>query len=231
MSVLVADCPRCGATQITFDLVQEHLIGTEYGWQQWFEAFCICRHCRRSTTFILKQNVDSDTNVVHNNGLLGLKISVNRYMSVERFVSLRDLATTKPPKHLPENIDAAFREGAACMSIGCYNAAATMFRLCIDLATRGMLPERGVDGLNARTQRSLGLRLGWLFENGKLPETLRKLSECIKDDGNDGAHEGNLTREDAEDLLDFTFQMLERIYTDAEKLRLAEERTKTRRGS
>ena len=116
------------------------------------------------------------------------------------------------------------------MSIGCFNAAGTMFRLCVDLATRSMLPEEEVEGLNARVKRNLGLRLPWLFDNDVLPEALRELSGCIKDDGNDGAHEGTLSEEDAEDLLDFTSVLLERIYTEPERLRFAKERREKRRG-
>lgn len=231
MSQLVASCPRCGAKKITFDLIQVHLLWVEYNWKHTFEAFCICRNCQKSTTFVISQEDIDGTDFVRDSRLLNLSVSVNYYMAVESFISIKDIAARKPPEYLPKNIDAAFREGAACMSIGCYNAAATMFRLCIDLATRGMLPDGEVDGLHKRTRRNLGLRLPWLFDNGKLPETLRGLSECIKDDGNDGAHEGSLTKEDALDLLDFTFEMLERIYTDAEKLRLAEERRRARRES
>lgn len=58
---------------------------------------------------------------------------------------------------------------------------------------------------------------------------LRELSLCIKEDGNDGAHAGSLTKDDAEDLLDFTFALLERIYTEPERLRLAQERRNARR--
>jgi hypothetical protein len=73
------------------------------------------------------------------------------------------------------------------------------------------------------------LRLPWLFNNGKLPESLRKLSTAIKEDGNDGAHQGTLTKEDAEDLLDFTTKLLERVFTEPEQLRIAEERRAQRR--
>ncbi|MGC2411606.1 MAG: DUF4145 domain-containing protein, partial [Stellaceae bacterium] len=93
------------------------------------------------------------------------------------------------------------------MSIGCNNAAATMFRLCVDLATRPLLPD-AADPTNPqpnrRTRRDLGLRLTWMFDNNTLPATLRELASCIREDANDGAHVGNLIKEDAEDLLDFT---------------------------
>ena len=69
----------------------------------------------------------------------------------------------------------------------------------------------------------------WLFEHGHLPADLRDLSTCIREDGNDGAHAGTLTKEDAEDLLDFTRELLERLHTEPAKLRLVEERRKARR--
>ena len=92
-----------------------------------------------------------------------------------------------------------------------------------------MLPEEETEGLNARVRRDLGLRLPWLFTNGRLPEALKELSSCIKEDGDDGAHAGTLSEPDAQDLLDFTTALLERIYTEPERLRLARERRDARR--
>jgi hypothetical protein len=43
------------------------------------------------------------------------------------------------------------------------------------------------------------------------------------------AHGGTLKNEDADDLLDFTVELLERLYTEPAKLKLAEERRKARR--
>lgn len=117
------------------------------------------------------------------------------------------------------------------MAVGCYNAAGTMFRLCVDITSRSKLPEGDADGLNTRVRRDLGLRLPWLFDNRYLPEDLRDLSTCIKEDGNDGAHRGTLTKEDALDLLDFTEALLKRVYTEPERLRLAKERRDARRAA
>ena len=193
MSELVANCPRCGAKEMTFDLWHQLPLYMQYNWQYWFEAFCICRSCNRSTTFVLSQKEISDKDEIKK-GLANLSKAINQYMRIEGYISLKDTVTTKPPEHIPENIDTSFREGAACMSSGCYNAASTMFRLCIDLSTRAMLPAGEAEGLNSRVRRNLGLRLPWLFDNGILPEALRELSSCIKDDGNDGAHEGSLNK-------------------------------------
>jgi len=225
MSVLVADCPRCGAKEMTFDLIAQFPVGIQYDWQHWFEVFCICRACNRSTIFVLKQIRSGDDDEVKK-GLANFKQAVNQIMMIDRYVSIRDVVSKKPPEYIPENIAAVFKEGSTCMTIGCFNAAGTMFRLCVDLSTRAMLPSEKEEakGLNSKVRRDLGLRLPWLFENGILPDSLKELSSCIKDDGNDAAHEGNLKKEDAEDILDFTYELLERIYTEPKKLELAKER-------
>lgn len=231
MAELVADCPRCRARRITFDMAQAHITRTQYGWKRWYEAFCICRHCRKATIFVLSESVDGNYELVHNTGLLKFSGAVNRYVDIETFISLKDTASSEPPEHIPESVEKIFREAATCLAVGCDNAAGTMFRLCIDVVTRGMLPEQDTEGLNGHTRRNLGLRLPWMFDHSVLPENLRELSECVREDGNDGAHAGTLTREDAEDLLDFTCVLLERIYTEPERLRLAKVRREKRRGA
>lgn len=230
MPELVANCPRCGSRRITFDVTAAKIVGQEHGWQNWYEAFCVCRHCGRTTIFVLSERVDANYNYVHQVGLLQVKGSLNNHVEVERYVSLRDQASVTPPDHIPKAIEAVFKEGATCLAVGCYNAAGTMFRLCVDLATRSMLPKEETEGLSAQVRRDLGLRLPWLFANERLPDALRELSSCIKEDGNDGAHAGTLKQPDAEDLLDFTTALLERIYTEPERLRLAQERRDSRRG-
>lgn len=166
---------------------------------------------------------------MHEKGLLNVEGVLNKFVNVEGHISLKDNASVAPHEFLPNEIAAAFREGATCVAVGCYNAAGTMFRLCVDLATRSMLPTEETQGLNAKNRRDLGLRLLWLFASGRLPDSLKELSSCIKEDGNDGAHAGNLSQSDANDLLNFTSILLERIYTEPERLRLAKERRDARR--
>lgn len=228
MAELVANCPRCGSRHITFDVSAANIFRVEYGWQQWYEAFSVCRHCNRATVFVLSENGDANYKYVHKTGLLKVEEALNQYVSVKGHISLKDTASIEPPDHLPKDIESVFREGATCLAVGCYNAAGTMFRLCVDLATKSMLPAEETPGLNAKIRRDLGLRLPWLFENGRLPESLKDLSSCIKEDGNDGAHVGNLSETDASDLLDFSVVLLERIYTEPERLRLAKERRDAR---
>ncbi|WP_312809478.1 DUF4145 domain-containing protein [Agrobacterium cavarae] len=227
MSILTADCPRCGAKNMSFDLKEQTLAGVVNDWQRILEVFCVCRGCSQSTVFRVRQR-NSQSSVVIERGLCDFVGAVNKFVAIERYISIRDNSIQPPPEHLPENIKRIFEEGAACMAVGCYNAAATMFRLCLDLATKAMLPEEA-EGLNNSIKRNLGLRLPWLFNNGLLPAALSDLSSCIKDDGNDGAHEGLLTKEDSADILDFTFILLERLYTEPKRIEIAAQRRAARR--
>jgi hypothetical protein len=229
MSELVTDCPRCGAKKITFNLISAIKVRIEHGWQIWYEAFCICRQCNRSTVFVLSESVNGDYEYVHQTGLVKIEGAVNRLVDVEGVISLKDKVAYAPPEFIPPEIEVVFREGATCIAVGCNNAAGTMFRLCIDLITRTLLPEGEAEGLNYRTRRDLGLRLPWLFKNNFLPRALEDISTCVREDGNDGAHQGTLTSIDAEDLLDFTSLLLERIYTEPERLREAHIRRQKRR--
>lgn len=147
----------------------------------------------RTTIFVLSESVYKNYDYVHKVSLLKVEGALNKYVDVKGHISLKDTASVEPPEFLPEEIESAFREGATCLAVGCYNAAGTMFRLCIDRATRSMLPSEDMPGLNSKVRRDLGLRLPWLFENGLLPGGLKELSSCIKEDGNDGAHAGNLS--------------------------------------
>jgi hypothetical protein len=229
MAELVANCPRCGSRQITFDVTAENQYRIQYGWQRWYEAFGICRNCQRTTIFVLSESAVGNSGHVQKVGLLKVVGTLNKYVDIKGHISLKDMTSTPPPEFLPQNIDAVFREGATCLAVGCYNAAGTMFRLCVDLATKSMLPAAESPGLSSKVRRELGLRIPWLFQSGLLPEALKDLSACIKEDGNDGAHAGNLSEADAADLLDFSGALLERIYTVPERLSIAKQRRDQRR--
>jgi hypothetical protein len=229
MAILVADCPRCRSTNMTFDVRADICFDLQYHWQRWFEAFC--RHCDRSTIFVLAQKDVSEDDVWGRHGPSSAQGSLNSYFSVDGFICIKDIGAPPTPKHVPEPIATAFHEGAVSVAVGNWNAAGTMFRLVIDLATKPMLPTDDVEGLNRKVRRDLGLRLPWLFEHGHIPNDLRDLSSCVHQDGNDGAHAGTLSQHDAQDLLDFATALLERIFTEPERLRSAKERREQRRAA
>jgi len=218
---------------MTFDVKAQVYIDTTFSWKDFFELFCVCRNCFRSTTFIVSlEDYNARPNFQAANALVDFKHSLNYHFSVERYVSVLDKVGVKSPDHVPVDIAAAFNEGASCFKIKCFNAAGAMFRLCVDLATRPLLPSPGDSEVvqpNEKERRDLGLRLKWLFDNNKLPKELAPLAKCIREDGNDGAHAGSLTETDGDDLQDFTVALLERLYTEPKKLLLAEQRRADRR--
>ncbi|MGH6866565.1 MAG: DUF4145 domain-containing protein [Methyloceanibacter sp.] len=222
---------------MTFDVHGKGvLIRTTFKWKHQFEVFCVCRNCGRSTGFQLAEQ-RPDVSDAGGKKLIAGPANLNDGFEVEGFVNLKDLAVQAPPEHLPEDVAKACKEGATAMAVQCWNAAGSMFRASIDLATRALLPakdpnaEHDAPGLNAKVRRDLGLRLPWLFDHGLLPLDLKELSKCIREDGNDGVHTVLLGNEDAEDLLDFTTALLERAYTEPERLAFAERRRAERRAS
>jgi hypothetical protein len=232
MAELVTDCPRCGAQSITFNVESVHITDLRmYGWQNRYEAFAICRNCQRSTVFVLEQKGDSNYDHVHKVGLLQVHGALNNWVDVKGYINLKDMAAVEPPGHVPDNIAKIFREGATALAVECPNAAGAMYRLCVDLATKALLPAEDAEGPrpNRDQKQKLALRLNWLFDNGKLDAGLKELSVCIKDDGDDAAHNGTLTMKEAEDLLDFTVLLLQRRYTVPKQLERAKARKIERR--
>ena len=175
MTLLDANCPRCGAQRMTFDLTQE----TRAPSGKW-ETFCVCRRCELATIFVLM----GSQSPLQCGGM------ANKKLTVMKFVSTADEYTRCSPAHVPDPIAAAFNEGAKCLAIDCFNAAATMFRLAVDLATSELLPSDDAEPPDKLTRRYLGRRLTWLFKNGKLPERFKRLAKVVTDDGNDAAHQG-----------------------------------------
>lgn len=220
VSLLTADCPRCGAKHVTFDVGAQKSRGiVRFEWSEQFEVFSVCRHCHKSTVFLVSNKIydarglwpDTKVGVVSYNGY------INDFFDVDGYINIRDLAVDQPPDHVPDKISAIYSEASTCVAVQCWNAAGAMFRLAVDMATKSLLPPEGEPPI-AKIRRSLGFY------------DLQELAECIKEDGNDGAHDGSLTKNEALDLQEFTFNLLERLYTAPKKLELAAARRRERRG-
>lgn len=231
MAFLVADCPRCGTRKIQFVVIgvskSAELRDTQHGIRDgfYYDVQCTCVECRNSTLFKVKQPLNKGN--LGNYDWRAATFPLKDVATILGPITPADIAIEAPPEFLPADVEQAFNEGSKCLAIGCFNASATMYRLCLDFATKGMLPPEGEEP-NNRIRRSLGLRIEWLLNNGRLPESLRDLAECVKDDGNDGAHEGILDEKSALDLRDFSFILLDRIYTEVERIAAAKRRREER---
>lgn len=226
-AVIVGNCPRCGASNSTFDCHYASLRFVKYNWQMNFELYVICRHCKGGSILLASERSDAEYDKTHKNGLLSHKDSLNNWVNIDGYISMKDENSHKAPEFTPQRIASAFDEGAKCLAVECWNAAGAMFRLCIDLTTKEIFPAQAQ--VKRRVRRELAARLEWLFANGHLPASLKDLSSCVREDGNDAAHAGNLSKVDSEDLAEFSAILLERIFTEPERIKQAEARRLQRR--
>lgn len=205
---------------MTFDILSDVYTHTYFDWKHFHEVTALCRRCDRPSIMLVGLHESrAQKNFGINGSITAIQTDIGRVFRVERVISTADFAAKAAPESLPQDIDQAFKEGTRCLAIGCHNAAAAMFRLCLDLATKSRLPEEGLaGGPSSHQRRYLAPRLTWLFEQKLLPEDLLELSTAVKDYGNDGAHDGTLDDNEADDLYDFAFAVLERLYTQPERI-------------
>lgn len=230
MPTLLADCPRCDAAKTTFDVEGKNYIGMEHNWVLHFEVFSVCRNCGKSTVFLIRLQEIKVKDQFNAADIWKTAVHLNNFFQVIRYISIQDRNAEGAPDHVPEDISNVYREAATCFGVECFNAAGGMFRLALDMSTKQLLPMDGEDGSPNRLQRTqLYHRLAYLFNAGILPRSLEELAASVREDGNDAAHDGNLAKADAGDLLDFTRLLLERVYTEPARLNLAKARRELRR--
>ena len=226
-TTLIHDCPSCGVKKLTFDVKGVIYVRKSDTRDKYAEVFSSCRECGHGTIFILRD--ESPNHLVREYNILQGNGNLNGYCSIDGVVNFVEFLTIDPPSHLPPDVQKAFSEGARAHAVECWNASACMFRASIDLATRKLLPENDITGLDDNIRRSLARRLKWLFKSEILHRDLEVLATCVKEDGNEAIHSTTLVEEDAIDLLEFTVALLERIYTEPKKITLAEKRRRERR--
>lgn len=223
MTTIVAKCPHCSATEMTF-LVRGYSKKSNFNG----DVFCSCRRCNGSiilnleTTGILDFDAVSELDHIGNSFIEELNVN---YTPI--------VGEIQCPDHVPEKIQDIFKEAARCVSAGCHNAAAAMFRLVVDMTTKSLLPDENSDEPekpNAKQRSSTYYRLEWLRTKGLVPADLWSLADCVREDGNDAAHDGTLTADEAADIADFTEALLLRLYTEPARIRAAKTRRKVRRG-
>ncbi|MDO7353536.1 DUF4145 domain-containing protein [Acinetobacter baumannii] len=244
MSTFIFDCPSCSAKNSTFDVDSIH--GDESSHYADWDLFSICRAC--SKAMVITARVKPEIyNPLYIHDLTVAESTKRIRQQIREVVDREDFHLNRvftyfiyspvhvgqitPPEYLPEKVRDIFNEATKCLSSNCFNASGAMFRLCLDIVTKDILEKNEELGATRDDKKSIHSRLNWIFKHNLLNRGLEDLSRCIKDDGNDGAHDGNLTNTEADDLLDFTYELLEQVYTQPERIRLAQVRRQERRKS
>lgn len=224
---MAANCPRCGTLRIAFHILQVN-IPAKNNREMIVELFGQCQECTQATILRYIPNNNANFDHLRRGGFAVRPEDISEIGRITGHISVKDEAATDAPDHLPDEIRAVFEEGAKCRAIKCPNAAAAMFRLCLDLATKPLLPAEPGEKISAgqlkSITRSLGHRLEWMFENDVLPEILHGLTHCIKEDGNDGAHDGTVTEEDIREMEGLTVILLNRLYTEPAQVEAVQRR-------
>lgn len=239
MSTFVFDCPSCNAKKSTFDIKGYTLRPSAFDCKCW-NLFSTCRACfttlninadvRVERLATLKQTNNNSTQriLTEIKNFLDTQIDISIWFEKYNYSPILPNAEL-PPEYIPSDIENIFNEAAKCFAIGCFNASGAMFRLCLDITTKHILDQNQGLSPSANDNKSIHSRLNWIFSKNILPRDLEDLSRCIKDDGNDAAHDGTLTKDDAADLLDFTYILLERVYTEPARILNAQQRRLSRR--
>lgn len=223
-AMIVSTCPRCGHHKVTLDVKSDHPIGSDQ-----FETFVRCRQCYR-TSVILLYNKHANSSPSSYKGHYITPVFELR----GTVIAVPDATTA--PEHTPLEIASIFNEASRCLAISCYDASGTMFRKVLDAATRGMLPNQPDDKNHPdfipwKIRKDVALRLNWLFDRALLPEGLRDLASCVREDGNDAAHDlHGIDEAEAKDLEDFTIVVLETLYTLPGQIEANKARRTARRG-
>src|SRR5690349_17651135 len=101
MPEMYADCPRCKTKQIGFNVSNFNTLPREYEWQSRYEAFAVCRACRKSVIFVIEQR-GIEGGSTDPKEVLRITDALNRYYKVLRYVSIADNVADQPPEHLPD---------------------------------------------------------------------------------------------------------------------------------
>lgn len=237
MSFLVSNCTFCNSNKIRFDNLGFNKID-ETTWH----CFLVCSHCNKPTVFRLARRHDANytlRSILNECNELKQIKNINLldgFVLIGKIIPPND-SLRACPNHVPEKIKIAFDEASICYSNACYIACASMLRLCLDITTKELLQEfitsntdENQKPKNAEMDK-LYNRINFLIDKFLIPSDLRDFAHQIRLDGNDAAHDGSTAQVEAEDLMDFSILLLERIFTNKAQLKLAQDRRVARRSS
>ena len=110
-------------------------------------------------------------------------------------------------KTIPAGVRDDYVEALRCRSVSAYKATVVMCRRALQASCRNFKAEG----------KKLIHQIDDLATKGKITTALKEMAHDVRDIGNEGAHPdedglGNVTPEDADDIIEFTRQYFEHVY-------------------
>jgi hypothetical protein len=208
MPELSLECPHCGSEKIGFQVLAQHkrlsslvIQGTKQ--TAWYVP-AVCKHCEGPVIAIYmhyeratpehRSPSDCPSDPTRWGYTLGPVFPAPK--------------PNRVPDHLPEGLPHVFQQAANGLRRGDWDASGAMSRKTVDVATKDLMKDV------AKQIRDLAPRIDALANAGRLTEDLRKWAHHVRLGGNDATHdEDPFTKEEAEELLDFTELFLIYVYT------------------
>ncbi|MGL0787553.1 DUF4145 domain-containing protein [Xanthomonas translucens pv. undulosa] len=199
MTILVSNCPHCGAERMSMNYVAAiqpaHQVGiAAFSCNGCHELNCVrFFHSDSSVQWVQAASGEFEETGKHRFGLHILA----RYPTPK---------TSAAPGGLSPAVARAYLQGVDNARRGHSDAAASMFRKAIDVATRELDP--------SFAGKNLAPRIDLLAEKGRLTADLKEWAHLIRLDGNQGAHDDEeLTTAEIDQLHAFTELFLTYTFT------------------
>ncbi|WP_418460384.1 DUF4145 domain-containing protein [Brucella intermedia] len=177
-----------------------------------WEVAGACANCKQVSVYALR---------INSTGIIPSSFSDNLENDETRLAKTPVRIATVPAyvsEHVPARIAGLFREANECRQMTWYEAAGSMYRKTLDVATKHIFTHdpRLTDKKPANALRS---RIKAMGEMGILERDIVELADIVALDGNDAVHdEDPYTKEEAEALEDLTFDLLDRLFVRPAKI-------------
>jgi hypothetical protein len=181
-------CPHCSVPSLLFHVAGPHWkgpVGTQPA-----ESNCLlqCQNCQEVTFVIATRHPQT------------IILSYKASFPLGNPAGSVDI-------RIPENVRNDFVEALFCETVQAYKATVVMCRRALQSSCKDL----GAEGSRLIDQ------IDNLFSKGRITEALKKMAHEIRKLGNAGAHPdddllSDVTKDDAEDIVEFTEQYFEHIY-------------------
>ncbi|WP_307152968.1 DUF4145 domain-containing protein [Rhodopseudomonas julia] len=218
--IVKIDCPHCHTKSSGFEVhggfrrsrdVHRTPNGVpQYLYDDWFLLSCgRCLKCITAQyTFLDSKELSLENTLKRHGSLESLGYRYEAHFPTE--IHLEE------PEHLPEKVALPFRQAVSNISAQNWDAAGTMARKALDVATRDIARTRIEDETKSKdtVKAWLKKRIQTLREEGLLTRDLSDLASILKDGGDEAAHDDEpYNAEDARKLIAYAQAFLTYAYT------------------